>query len=139
LRSYVAARGKSILLTSHALSEAESLADRVALIHNGRIVLTSTPDSLKKSLGFHGFLEVREQYLTSTLDAELVAGGAIRRLGASDLGWVAYGIPAVPDCAEDILHHLHTWSEPVEFRYRPVTLEDAFVHYMGTLDERFEP
>jgi hypothetical protein len=29
-------------------------------------------------------------------------------------------------------------TNAVEFRYRPVTLEDAFIHHIGRLDEQFE-
>jgi ABC-2 type transport system ATP-binding protein len=38
--------GKTILLTTHYMDEAQSLADRVAIIAAGRIVAAGTPDSL---------------------------------------------------------------------------------------------
>jgi ABC-2 type transport system ATP-binding protein len=38
--------GATILLTTHYLDEAEALADRVAVINNGRIIEISTPDQL---------------------------------------------------------------------------------------------
>jgi ABC-2 type transport system ATP-binding protein len=38
--------GKTILLTTHYMDEAQNLADRVAIIAAGRIVATGTPDSL---------------------------------------------------------------------------------------------
>lgn len=41
-----AARGTTILLTTHYLDEAEALADRLAVIANGRIVAEGTPTSL---------------------------------------------------------------------------------------------
>ena len=38
--------GKTILLTTHYMDEAQNLADRVAIISAGRIVASGTPDSL---------------------------------------------------------------------------------------------
>ena len=38
--------GKTILLTTHYMDEAQNLADRVAILAAGRIVATGTPDSL---------------------------------------------------------------------------------------------
>jgi ABC-2 type transport system ATP-binding protein len=38
--------GKTVLLTTHYMEEAERLADRVAVISSGRIVATGTPESL---------------------------------------------------------------------------------------------
>jgi ABC-2 type transport system ATP-binding protein len=39
-------RGRSVLLTTHHLEEAEELADRVAIVHAGRIVREGTPAQL---------------------------------------------------------------------------------------------
>lgn len=41
------ARGRSVLLSSHILSEVEALADRVSIIRDGRIVQTGTLDQLR--------------------------------------------------------------------------------------------
>ncbi len=38
--------GATVLLTTHYLEEAEALADRVAIMHEGSIVLTGTPDEV---------------------------------------------------------------------------------------------
>jgi ABC-2 type transport system ATP-binding protein len=38
--------GKTILLTTHYMDEAQNLADRVAILHAGRVVAAGTPDSL---------------------------------------------------------------------------------------------
>lgn len=41
------ALGKTIVLTTHYMEEAQALADRVAFIHDGRIVAEGTPDELR--------------------------------------------------------------------------------------------
>lgn len=40
-------RGKTILLTTHYLPEADALADRVAVIHRGQIIAEGTPAQIK--------------------------------------------------------------------------------------------
>lgn len=45
-RSQVAA-GRSVLLTTHYLEEADALADRVVVLHHGRIVAQGTPQEIK--------------------------------------------------------------------------------------------
>ena len=41
---------KTVLLTTHYMHEAEELCDRVAIIHDGRILASDTPSNLKKRL-----------------------------------------------------------------------------------------
>ncbi|HET9654981.1 MAG TPA: ABC transporter ATP-binding protein [Kineosporiaceae bacterium] len=41
--------GATVLLTTHHLEEAEELADRLAIMHGGRIVATGTPDEVARA------------------------------------------------------------------------------------------
>jgi ABC-2 type transport system ATP-binding protein len=43
----IADEGRTVLFSSHLLDEVERVADRVAIIHQGRILLTSTMDEIK--------------------------------------------------------------------------------------------
>lgn len=43
-------RGKTVLLTTHFMEEAERLCDRVAIVDHGRIVAQDTPENLVSSL-----------------------------------------------------------------------------------------
>jgi ABC-2 type transport system ATP-binding protein len=53
--------GLTILLTTHYLDEADRLADRLAIVDAGRIVVTGTPDQLKGELrGDAVHIELRE-------------------------------------------------------------------------------
>jgi ABC-2 type transport system ATP-binding protein len=47
----VRAKGKTVLLTTHFMEEAERLCDRVAILDHGRIVALDTPAALIRSLG----------------------------------------------------------------------------------------
>ncbi|MFG2782088.1 ATP-binding cassette domain-containing protein [Streptomyces prunicolor] len=53
--------GLTILLTTHYLEEADRLAERIAIVDRGRVVVEGTPDSLKGELrGDAVHLELRE-------------------------------------------------------------------------------
>ncbi|MBI3461494.1 MAG: ABC transporter ATP-binding protein [Planctomycetes bacterium] len=45
----IADEGRTVLFSSHLLDEVERVADRVAIIHQGRIVLTAPMDQLKET------------------------------------------------------------------------------------------
>jgi ABC-2 type transport system ATP-binding protein len=73
----VRAKGKTVLLTTHFMEEAERLCDRVAILDHGRIVALDTPAALIRSLGV-------EERVVFNLDGALPAGfekalsGAVR-------------------------------------------------------------
>ncbi len=54
----LAADGVTVLLTTQYLAEAEQLADRVALLHQGRIAAEGTADELMSSMGATSLDEV---------------------------------------------------------------------------------
>jgi ABC-2 type transport system ATP-binding protein len=51
IRSLVRALGITIFLTTHYMDEADRLADRIAIIDRGRIMVVGTPQELKQSIG----------------------------------------------------------------------------------------
>jgi ABC-2 type transport system ATP-binding protein len=78
--------GMTIVLTTHYLEEAERLCDRVAIVHEGRIVALDTPAVLLRDLG-REMVEVR---LDGDLDSALralrargVAGHDVYTLGST--------------------------------------------------------
>ncbi|MFD7067317.1 ATP-binding cassette domain-containing protein [Streptomyces sp. NPDC059913] len=64
--------GLTIVLTTHYLEEADRLAERIAIVDRGRIVVEGTPDALKGELrGDAVHLELRADGDTATLTAML--------------------------------------------------------------------
>jgi ABC-2 type transport system ATP-binding protein len=45
------AGGVTVFLTTQYLDEADALADRVAVLHHGRLIAHDTPDALKQRIG----------------------------------------------------------------------------------------
>jgi ABC-2 type transport system ATP-binding protein len=72
---------RTILLTTHAMHEADELCDRVAIIDRGRILACDTPDTLKR--GLH---------------REAIVRLAVAQL--ADLRAVVEGLPDVSRCAQ---------------------------------------
>src|SRR5215510_4530050 len=52
-------RGKTIVLTTHNMDEADALAERLAIIDHGKIIATGTPKELKSSIPGGYLLRVR--------------------------------------------------------------------------------
>jgi len=54
--------GKAILFSTHIMSEAEQLCDRIAIIHHGRILATGTLEELRATTGLHYLEEIFVHY-----------------------------------------------------------------------------
>jgi len=63
----VRAKGKTVLLTTHFMEEAEKLCDRVAILDHGRIVALDTPAALIRGLG-------AEERVVFSIEGTLPAG-----------------------------------------------------------------
>jgi len=49
--------GMTVFLSTHQLSVAEELADRIGIVHKGKLIAVGTPDELRKQSGEAGALE----------------------------------------------------------------------------------
>jgi len=63
----VRSKGKTVLLTTHFMEEAERLCDRVAILDHGRVVALDTPAALIRNLG-------TEERVVFSVDGTLPAG-----------------------------------------------------------------
>ncbi|MBC8496501.1 MAG: ABC transporter ATP-binding protein [Chloroflexi bacterium] len=60
VREYIRslAQQKTIILTTHNMDEAERMADRVAIIDHGKLLVVDTPEKLKRNIGKGAVLEL---------------------------------------------------------------------------------
>ena len=121
----------TILLTTHYMEEADQLADRLAIVSRGRVVVEGTPDELKLSL--HGEAVEVELSDGRAADAEAVVASLEGVHEASVDGRklrsrVASGARAIPA----ILSALDSRGIVVEAvtTHRP-SLDDVYLHYTG--------
>jgi sodium transport system ATP-binding protein len=56
-------QGKTILFSTHIMSEAEKLCDRIAIIHNGRILACGTLDELRQLARAHYLEDIFVHYV----------------------------------------------------------------------------
>lgn len=76
-------RGTTIILTTHYLEEAEALCDRIAIIHEGRIVANESKDSLLSRMDKRMLVITPTETLTSMppalsgLDAQIDDGNLV--------------------------------------------------------------
>ena len=120
--------GKTIVLTTHYLEEAERVAGRVVLFQQGRVIADGTPGQLKAgvkgaTLTFRCRLELRELLaLPEVLEAELTTAEA---------GWSAATLRSREP--EALLAALFAGgAELHELEVRRATLEEAFLHLTAT-------
>lgn len=118
---------KTILLTTHYLEEADALADRIAIIDDGKIVASGTAAELKDSISDGEPMVVEAAGMTSDdLDA-------LRRV-YPDVTPIEGGAEIRADEVNlyDIQDVLRPRGITVQSTYRkPVTLDDVFLHFTG--------
>lgn len=75
----IRAEGKTIVLTTHYMEEAEELCDRVAIMDHGKIIALDSPDALVQHLLASGFTKQRVERLASLEDVFLhLTGHSLR-------------------------------------------------------------
>lgn len=130
--------GTSLLLTSHMLSEVDELADRVALIHRGSIATVGTPQQLKDAVGAADFIEIEAAALPDAVRQEILDLEPVLFELERDPAWISFAVSDALIGAEAIIRVLRLRDISAGFRQHSTTLEDAFLHYIGEVAERFD-
>lgn len=138
LKEYVHGEHKSILLTTHILSEVEELAGQVALMHAGKIAITDSPEGLKRAVGVTEFVDVLTEDLPLATRHKILELKAVLFVLDADPQWTAFAVRDPFDGAEAILRTLRQAGVAAKFRLRSVSLEDAFLHHVGVLNDKFD-
>jgi ABC-2 type transport system ATP-binding protein len=124
---------KTIILTTHNMDEADRLADRIAIMDYGKLLLLDTPNNLKRTIGEGDILEivsekVSEECLNETLknitalSLNVTKGSNSLLINHRD---VLVQLPAIRKVSEQAGFIIS------EIRLRENTLEDVFIHLTG--------
>jgi ABC-2 type transport system ATP-binding protein len=125
------AGGRSILLTTHYMDEAERLCDRVAIVDHGRVIALGTPRELIASLGAEHVLEFA---VTDGVGLDPAGLKTVEGVLAADAGdgtirlQVAELHRAMPALLGELRRH---GAQLTELRTHSPTLEDVFVSLTG--------
>ncbi len=114
-------RGKTLLLTTHYMEEAERLCDRAAIIDHGRIVACDSPRGLIEAHIEPHVVELRGDLALQWKDVAL-AGFRVEPVGETVL---IYGQER-----EALLREIDALIGP-GYLYRPASLEDVFLRLTG--------
>lgn len=132
VRDYIRslARCKTIILTTHNMDEADRLADRVAIIDHGRLLVMDTPEALKRTAGEGDVLEL------DGAESDLEPATAILRRSIPDVSVVNHTLTArgrdLLARLPEILEELRVANIPINnIQLRTTTLEDIFLKLTG--------
>jgi ABC-2 type transport system ATP-binding protein len=132
-------QGRSILITTHYLDEAERLCDRVAIVDHGKVIALGTPHELIISLGGEHMIEftLDEQSQNGSANGGVAHHEALMRLPSvrsvhDDHGRTCLSVsephkalPALLDCLQSLGLPLASLTT------RHASLEDVFVKLAG--------
>ena len=131
----LSAKGKTIILTTHYLEEAEILSDRVAIMNHGQIVAMGTVDEIIEKHGSGERLEIHgseelANYMKTNTDLRVEYNGK---------GLISVTLKGRIDALAALAAAEQSGLEWGEIRTRRDSLEDVFVHLVsGTVDEHGE-
>ncbi|MFD0686467.1 ABC transporter ATP-binding protein [Actinomadura fibrosa] len=129
--------GRTLLITTHNMDEADRLCDRVAIIDRGRLVRLGAPEELKRLVEAERLARVRLSLGRDGRDGAVVeavgrfAAVAGRRLDGRDLDLVlhlAHGTDLLPPLVE-VANRFGATVRKVDIE--PVTLQDVFLSLTG--------
>ena len=124
--------GRTILLTTHYMDEAERLCERVAIMDHGKIIALGSPRELVASIGVEHVLEFSADNAAQRLDlAELRALEGVRDAQVEN-GAVRMQVTALHRAVPALLAELGRRDVKLtELRTHSATLEDVFVTLTG--------
>jgi ABC-2 type transport system ATP-binding protein len=124
--------GRTLLLTTHYMEEAERLCDRVAIMDHGRVIARGTPGELISSIGVDHLVEFSAGGGSRPLDLDPVRQIEGVRDAQAQHGIIRIQATELHRAVPALLEELRRQGIPLtELRTHSATLEDVFVSLTG--------
>jgi len=120
-------RGRSIILTTHYMDEAEALSDKLAIINKGKIVVEGTPQSVRGAVSRE---TTRIDIFDKFDESELQRYGHVVRIASRFR--VHTDSKGAKELSDEAL------ARGANFSIGPVTLDDVFVDIVGEAENEEE-
>ncbi|MBL8983173.1 MAG: ABC transporter ATP-binding protein [Gemmatimonadetes bacterium] len=123
--------GRTIILTTHYMDEAERLCDRIAIVDRGRVIARGTPRELIRSLGAEQVVEVTVEGEDAVASAAMEALPGVLRARRDAATWTLQ-VTAAHETLPALLQLASQANVRIlELRTHSPTLEDVFVSLTG--------
>ncbi|MHB0884458.1 MAG: ABC transporter ATP-binding protein [Bacillota bacterium] len=128
--------GKTVLLTTHYMEEADLLADRVAIIDHGKVIALDSPDHLKRELRQVKVVELEAGEWRDELGQTLKAAGLItswtaERPSDGETWRVVIHLPLEVSVGTVIKAYLEQGNSVQNLTVKEASLEDVFIQLTG--------
>lgn len=126
--------GRTVLLTTHYMMEADELCDRIAIIDHGRILACDTPDRLKRMVKSDVTLKVETDPLKETEAFRKIAGvknfavAGDASMGQMTVTFIMEDDGPIADVMSEILRQ---GGKVHSLRKTEPTLEEVFISLVG--------
>jgi ABC-2 type transport system ATP-binding protein len=134
IRSLRDDEGKTVILTTHLMDEADRLSDRIAIIDHGKLLRLDTPQNLKREIGDGDVVHLhlsdpeKNQEVINRLKTLDVIDSVIEIDGKINIR----ALNAVGKLPEIMVELQDLDVEVEDLSLRPNTLEDVFIELTGT-------
>lgn len=127
-------QGRTVILTTHLMDEADHLSDRIAIIDHGKLIRLDTPENLKNEIGEGDVVDMKLSESSKNLEvikelethkeiiAVVEANGRIHIRALNAVGKLPLMMQVIEKCNVEI----------ADLSVRQNTLEDVFIDLTGT-------
>ena len=123
--------GKTLILTTHLMDEADFLSDRVAIINNGELIKSDTPYNLKSSVGEGDIVDITVDKNTEKITEDFSKIEGITNITCNNQIITLNLLNATSKLPELIKIIELNDSNLIDIKMRQNTLEDVFIELTG--------